>query len=210
MREILEDRNRGLLRGIRVLLNLLAAAQTPDALLPYRRRVEEICHEIEARATRNLAYLALGRPDILPDVVSATTLITRTTRLLGSRLAPPILRASPADRLCLAVIDWLHSSHPRTVDYPPAFSDGDVATWPFLGFGAPLYFFPSVEQRGLLYQPLYFHEFGHVLYACHRPELDALVGELQRAVHDSLLPASQRNDRHAARQASRRQMIVDT
>ena len=130
-------------------------------------------------------------------------------RLLDARLAPPILRASPADGLCLATIGWLHRSHAETADYPPAFSDGDVATWPFLGLGAPLYLFPTVEQRSLLFQPLYFHEFGHLLYVCHRPELDALVGELQRTIYDSLQPASQRNDRYAARHASQRQLVVN-
>lgn len=72
----------------------------------------------------------------------------------------------------------------------------------------PLYFFPSVEQRGLLYQPLSFHEFAHLLYACHTREMDDPVGELQQKVHDALLPASQRNDRHAAQQGQQRQTIV--
>jgi hypothetical protein len=75
--------------------------------------------------------------------------------------------------------------------------------------GAPLYFFPCVEQRELLYQSLFFHEFGHLLYACHKSELDDLVGELQLAVFDSLLPASQRNDRQAAIQAEHLQIIIN-
>ena len=192
-----------------LLIQLIGIAHVPAELQPYRRRVDEICRQVESDLDMNLSRLALGRDDILPDVISDTTLVTWQMRLLSGRLAPPVLRASDTDRVSLSVIGWLHSVHPEAKDYPAAFGDGDVAIWPFLRLRTPLYFFPSVEQRGLLYQPLYFHEFGHLLYACHKPELDDLVGELQRTVHDTLLPASQRNDRHAARQARQRQTIVD-
>jgi hypothetical protein len=73
----------------------------------------------------------------------------------------------------------------------------------------PLYFFPCVEQRGLLYLPLLFHEFGHLLYACHKQEMDALVSELRQKISDALVPASQRNDPHARDQAAERQAIVN-
>jgi hypothetical protein len=85
--------------------------------------------------------------------------------------------------------------------------DGSVAVLPLVGF-VPVYFFPAVEQRGLLFQPLLFHEFGHLLYARHKLEMDDLVGELQRVVEDRLLPGSERRDPHARRQAEKRRMIV--
>ena len=81
--------------------------------------------------------------------------------------------------------------------------------WPFLHI-APTYFFPFLEQKGLLFQPLLFHEFGHLLYLCHKREMDDLVRELQREVEDVLTPPSQRNDRHSDIQAGQRQTIVDT
>ena len=120
-----------------------------------------------------------------------------------------MLRASSADRLSLITIGWLHAKHSATALYPAAFTDGDCGVWPFTQI-PPVYVFPSAEQRGLLYQPLLFHEFGHLLYACHKAEMDDLVGELQKQIEDSLTPNVQRNDRHAATQASERQMIVDT
>lgn len=122
-------------------------------------------------------------------------------------MATPVLRAKETDALCLWTIGWLHQAHPQTAAYPPAMCDGDVAMLPWVRL-VPVNFFPSVEQRGLLFQPLLFHEFGHLLYARHKPELDDLVGNLQRAVEDALLPASRRNDRHAQRQAAQRRLIV--
>jgi hypothetical protein len=210
MRRILEQRNRALLGQVRALAQLLSAARVPQELQSYRDRILGICHEREADIGLNQTYLSLGLDEILPDVLSRTKLVTSYVRLLSSRLVTPVSRASDSDRLCLATLAWLHHSHVETTDYPPAFLEGTVGTWPYLTVGAPIYVFPCIEQRGLLYQALFFHEFGHILYACHKSELDALVGELQRAVNDSLLPASQRNDQHAAAQAAWRRVIVDT
>jgi hypothetical protein len=119
------------------------------------------------------------------------------------------VRCHARDRLTLATITWVHSQLPATESIPAAFADGDCMIWPFLHI-APTYFFPFLEQKGLLYQPLLFHEFGHLLYVCHKREMDDFVGEFQRKVEDVLAPPSQRNDQHADIQAGQRQTIVDT
>lgn len=209
MREILEFRNHGLLKDIDALHGSLEDAQAPRELQPYRDRIVQLCESLRATTNRNLAVLGLGQEQILEDVLSNTQQVTRVIRLLSSRLATPVLRGRPSDRLCLKTIGWLHAAHPETVNYPPAFGDGPTAIWPFLEF-APIYFFPCIEQRGLLYQPLFFHEFGHLLYACHRTEMDVLVGELQTEIGRVLTPASQRNDRHSEKQTAQRQVVVDT
>src|SRR5439155_7631987 len=64
--------------------------------------------------------------------------------------------------------------------------------------------------RGLLYQALYFHEFGHLLYVCHMQEMDDLVRALQGEIEDILTPPAQRNDRHADVQTATRQTIAYT
>lgn len=153
--------------------------------------------------------LALGHDQILEDVLSNTQQVMQYVRLLSTPLAAPVLRASSTDRLSLATISWLHRQNPITTSIPAAFVDGDCSIWPFLDI-APIYFFPCIEQRGLLYQPLLFPEFGHLLYVSHRQEMDDLVGDLQREVEGVLMPPSQRNDRHADVQAAQRQIIVDT
>jgi hypothetical protein len=207
MRTILERRNIGLLADVRTLIALIGAAPIPSALTPYRDRIAELCHEQQARIERNLRYLQLGTSSILPDILNDTNLAVDLVGFLSAQLATPVLRAEPSDFLCLWTLEWLHTAHPQTGAYPPAMCDGDVAMLPLVDL-VPVYFFPSVEQRGLLFQPLLFHEFGHLLYAKHKPELDDLVGELQREVEEALLPASQRNDRYAQRQAARRRLIV--
>jgi hypothetical protein len=128
-------------------------------------------------------------------------------RIITARFAIPILRAAPSDRLSLLILEWLHHTDPQTAQYPPAVVDGSPAILPLKG--SPLYFFPCLEQRGLLYQALFFHEFGHLLYACHKQEMDDLVADLQREVMESLLPSSRRNDRYAAKQIEQRQGIAN-
>ena len=210
MREILEERNRELLKNVRSFMQLLASALVPRVTEEYRARMLDLCHAADRSAEQNLVHLALDADVIIPEVLSNTRLIHRLLRLMSARMAIPVLRAAGSDHATVATIGWLHRAHPRTRDFPPAFVDGDIASWPLLAWHAPLYFFPCLEQRGLLYLPLLFHEFGHILYAVHKPELDDLVGELQQAVAARLLPASRRNDPHAAHQAAERQAIVDT
>src|SRR5258708_3819183 len=105
-------------------------------------------------------------------------------RLISGQLAAPVLRACSEDRLCLNIIAWMHNVHLATANIPAAYGDGGVAVWPFLKFDPiiSIYFFPSLEQCGLLYQPLNFHELGHVLYLLHKPEMDDLVRDLQQKV----------------------------
>lgn len=207
MRAILERRNRRLLADVQALIALVDAALIPPALAPYRDRIAELHGEQRDRIERNLRYLALDSSSILPDILSDTNLAIDLVGFLSSQLATPVLRADASDSLCLWTLGWLHAIHPQTETYPPAMCDGDVAMLPLIDL-VPVYFFPAVEQRGLLFQPLLFHEFGHLLYAKHKPELDDLVGELQRVVEETLLPASQRNGRYAQRQPARRRLIV--
>lgn len=73
-----------------------------------------------------------------------------------------------------------------------------------------MYIFPSLEQQNLLYQPLLFHEYGHLLYRVHKPEMDDLVRDLQAEIDELLMPMSQRNDRFSEAMAEKRQMIAYT
>jgi hypothetical protein len=208
MRRTLERRNQDLQSELKTVVVLLERARVPPGLTPYRDQLVELAHYLEQIAKQNLLNLWLGNDDILEDVLSDTRLVLKYVRLLGSRLSIPVLRASGSDRVCLATLAWLHAAHPQTLHLAPAFADGPCGVWPFLKI-APVYFFPSMEQRGLRFQPLLFHEFGHLLYASHKPEMDALVGDLQRDVEDLLVPGSMRNDRHSAVAAARRRVVVD-
>ena len=128
-------------------------------------------------------------------------------RVVNARFSVPILRASDTDRLSLSIVNWLHSHHQETKAFPPAVGDGNVSVWPTFPH---VYQFPQLERRGLLYQPLLFHEFGHVLYFRHKKEMDDLVADLQKDIAELIFPLFQRNDRHSEIQAQRRQLVVDT
>jgi hypothetical protein len=188
---------------------MIKNASAPTELDAYRAHVLGICEDLERLLLGNLEDLERGPQPILEDVLSNTQLAMRLAQLLSARIASPILRASAADRLCLRTIGWLHRQHPITAAVPPAFGDGHTAVWPFIQV-VPIYFMPTAEQRSLLFQPLVFHEFGHLLYQYHQPELDALVAEIQRGIDQNLMVSSQRNDRHDEEQINRRQGIVDT
>ena len=79
-----------------------------------------------------------------------------------------------------------------------ALSDGDFASWPQPNWPT-IYFMPPSAQHRLLYLPLFFHEFGHLLYSCHEPELDELIKALQKVIAQFLEPSAQRDDRHHTR-----------
>ncbi len=209
MWQILKSRNESLRRQLDELEGAFSSTAVPQGLEPYKRRLLSICGQLRAATERNLTDIGLGRDEILEDVLSNTQQAMQYVRLLSARLAAPIVRCLARDSLTLATITWVHSQHSATQSIPAAFADGDCMVWPFLHI-APTYFFPYLEQNGLLYQPLLFHEFGHLLYMCHKREMDDLVGEFQREVEDVLSPPSQRNDRHADIQAGQRQTIVDT
>src|SRR5207244_2330951 len=154
VRAILEERNSDLLTSSRRLVHLLASADVAPVVGEYRARMLDLCRAAGHSAEQNLTHLALAEDAIIPEVLSNTRIVDRLLRLMSVRMATPVLRASASDYPVVATIGWLHSTHGRTAAFPPAFADGGVASWPLLVWHAPLYFFPCLEQRGLLYVPL--------------------------------------------------------
>ena len=211
MRDILRQNNADLLREIELLRERLekAASAIPAELQPCHDWIISFCAQLQATARQNLADLNLGIDSILPYILSNTQVLTRHVRLFNQRLVGPILRARDSDRLCLKVLRWIHSTHSLTQHIPMALSDGDFASWPQLSWPT-IYFMPPSAQHRLLYLPLFFHEFGHLLYACHEPEMDELVKALQSRIARFLEPSAQRDDRHAQAEAKRRSVIVET
>lgn len=209
MRDVLIEHNQRLRHSIQELHAFVAAADIPAELASYQTLILEMCAREYATVEGNLSDLALMRDEILEDIRSNTQEVTQRCTLLSVHLALPILRASNADHLPLWIIGWMHMAHGETAILAPAFADGATAVWPGMGIW-PIYFLPCMDRRGLLYLALLFHEFGHLLYARHRPEMDDLIKDLQQTINRHLRPASQRNDRHAEEQARQRQIIVET
>lgn len=205
---MLSQRNATLKHGWLTLESSLSGSQIPPLLEPYRSKIVSYCRHYRLDTEANLALLQLQNDSILEDLLSRTQVATHFLGIISSRLATPVLRSSPDDTLCLKILSWIHQSHAETASVPAGFASGDVAIWPLMRV-LPIYFFPGLEQSGLLFQPLHYHEFGHGLYVLHKPEMDDLIKELQESISEALTPLSQRNDRHADELAKKQQAIVN-
>lgn len=208
MRNILKQNNLELLREIEILRNLLkdVSSTIPAELEPYYNWSVSTCHELHHQVMQNLNDLDLNQEAILPDILSATQTLTRNFSLFSQRQVSPILRARYSDRLCLKFLRWLHSVHSVTHDIPMALSDEEFQIWPV---HPTIYFMPHSAQHGFLYLPLFFHEFGHLLYTCHESEMDELVRSLQQDIEELLKPIAQRDDLHAEYELQYRKAIVE-
>lgn len=207
MRAYLTEANRDLLLQIEVVLELLGAASVQAELTHYLGEVAHLCAALRQQAMRNLKDLEYGVDETIDDILAATQSLTGLFELVNTRLASPIVRARKADRLGLLVLRWLHDSTPKTAVLPCGMADGSFAIYPTPQV-PPIYLTPVTRQVTLLYLPLLFHEFGHLLYACHRQEMDDLVKEFQRIVTAALAPTSIRDQRGASRSAVFRRRAV--
>ncbi|MDE2125242.1 MAG: hypothetical protein KGJ62_01485 [Armatimonadetes bacterium] len=206
LRGLLAARNEALADEVTGLRDAILGARVPAPLEPFRQRLEQICVQCAALTTENHAHLHSKNDDILEEVRSNIQQVTRSARLIGGVLAIPVLRASDTDSLCLNVIAWVHAAHTETAQIPAASGDGSIAIFPYTP--APIYYYPCLERRRLLFLALHFHEFGHLLYKLHQAEMDDIVRDLQLRIEDDLRPRSRRNDQHAARQAARLRSVV--
>jgi hypothetical protein len=209
MRSLLRRSNTSLLREIDQLRSVLLRRSIPQELASYYDWVLAENDSLHRQALQNLRDLSLNRDDTLDDILSQTQNLTRSFRLYDERLTTPVLRSLPSDRLCLRIVNWLHSLHSQTLHIPTGLSDGEFSIWPEPQLPV-VYFMPPSAQLGLLYLPLFFHEFGHLLYAYHKPEMDDLVRDLQEKIAELLQPLSQRDDLHTEDQAKKRNVIVET
>lgn len=209
MRTILRESNLDLLGEVERLIAALKATPVVPELAPYHDHMVRACADLHEQICHNLRDMELGRDDILPEeILSETQRLARDLRL-HNRLAGPALRGLKSDRLSLRVIGWLHAVHKETTDVPVAMSTEEFGIWPQPPHPV-VYFMPVSAQYSLLYQPLFFHEFGHLLYASHKPEMDSLVQDLQTQIAELLEPLAHRNDVHAQAEERQRTVIVLT
>jgi len=187
MRAHLTEANHDLVYQIEVVQELIGASQVSGELAPYLGQISSLCAALRQQALRNLKDLSYDLPDTLNDILQATQGVTMAFELVNSRLALPIVRAKPGDRLGLSLLRWLHDSHENTANLPFGLTDGSFAVYPTPQV-PPIYLLPVSRQHTLLYLSLLFHEFGHLLYACHKPEMDDLVREFQTLVSDHFAP----------------------
>ena len=209
MFHILRQNNADLLREIVRLKEILYNSREtfPEELTPYYTWVVEKCVDLHQNVRQNLQDIDLQQQDIVPDILSRTQVVEQEFRLFNQRWVSPVLRTLSSDRLCLKILRWLHASNPSTEHIPVAFSDDEFSILPM---EPSIYFMPPSSQHGLLYLPLFFHEYGHLLYSCHKLEMDDLTSSFQTALEDLLRPNVQRNDLHAQEEGTKRVIIIET
>lgn len=209
MQELLKQNNIALRHEIEQLRRSLIEAQgdSSDELHTYTEQIINACDILHRRVLRNLEYLEFGLRNLLKDILSETELVTRAFYDLNGQRASPILRVRDSDRLSLKFLLWLHATHPQAKDIPAAICDGEFGVWPIQ---PTLYATPCTSQKGLLNLPIFFHEFGHLLYTFHQSEMNDLINELQAEIRDLLRPPVERNDQFAQAQERSRNVIVDT
>jgi hypothetical protein len=211
LREILLQNNIDLLHSLAKVersLDLIRPSVAPE-LRDYLVWIDSFITGIQERVKKNIRLIKLDLDSILEHILTRTQTATRDFFLLNQRLLAPILRSNSSDKLPLRLIRWLHKNHPTTKNVPFALSDGEFAVWPDPPQPA-IYFLPPSAQGGFLYLSLFYHEFGHVLYAIHKPELDDLVRELQGEIEELLRPATSRNDFSSEQDDKKRIDIVET
>jgi hypothetical protein len=207
MRTELIRSNNDLSHQIGTLQQLLGRAQIPGELTAYRSEIESVCEELRRQVRRNLKDLAYDHPDTFSNVLRQTQRVMTELEVINAYYAGPLLRSREDDRLALVVLRWLHDEHPKTARRAFALSDGQFAIYPDLRYPS-LFFLPCSRRRTLLYLSLLFHEFGHLLYAMHRPEMDDLVLEFQEIAANVFAPTTRRQGASASQQDSFQAQLV--
>lgn len=207
MQKLLQQNNVILLHEIRKLQHSLiqASNNVPEELTGYTNWVTQVCESFSHSVLKNLKYLESGRQDILEDILSETQKVSWNFYVFNKCHTSPVLRARSSDRLPLKLLLWLHATHPKTKGIPVAVCDGEFS---ISMTGATIYFTPCAAQHGLLNLPLYFHEFGHLLYGCHQREMDDLVKELQAEIKRLLLLAAVKKDRYTEKRETDQAIIA--
>ena len=209
MKELLKQNNIALLHDIEYLQRSLIEAQgnVPEGLQTYTAWITKECDILHQRVLYNLKCLEFGLENLLKDILSETELVTRDFYDLNQQRVSPILRTRSSDQLSLKFLLWLHATHLQTKNTPAATCDGEFGILPIQ---PTLYATPCTTQQGLRNLPIFFHEFGHLLYKFHEPEMNTLVNELQVEIRDMLRLPVERNDQYAQTQERSRNVIVAT
>ncbi len=164
MRNLLQQSNRALLHELDNLHRLIlgTGGSIAPELKEYLDWALQYCEALREGATQISSYLNLNEDSILDDLLSQTQAVTREFQLFNRQWVGPLLRARKSDRLCLRFLRWLHSTHPGTARTPVALRDDEFSLLPLPDLPA-IYGLPCSAQYGLLFLPLFFHEFGHLL-----------------------------------------------
>lgn len=204
---VLDRRLAELFTSISDLLAIVEKIEAGPGLEQYKQWVVEELSRLQGDA-QDLIFVASHRyPDTLSEILSSLQQRRRQLKLLRDRLVGPLVRFRHTDKMTMHILGWLHGTTHTTQNIAFAVADGSFSTWPFLTQVA-VYFGPVSGSSDIRHKSLFCHEFGHVLYASQARQLDARVGQLQRAIDAELSPRSVRNDARSHVELRSREKIV--
>ena len=207
MKEILIRHNIVLKQQINFLFNAVEGKETPREIEPYKQWLLDFLHQKNKQVEKNLRNLSRGISSIFPEILSYSEEASQQIRLLTIFYIPPIHRSIQSDKIGLKLLMWLHKKHEQSRDIPFAISDGAFGIYPTI---PTLYYLPATDQKGLLYLPLFFHEFGHLLFRLHKREMDDLVKEIQLGIEEYNQPVIVHNDEKSEEKFKSMEAIVNT
>ncbi len=123
MRGILRHHCVDQLSELQQLEEMIGETEVLEELQPFHIWVKLACSQLREKAEQILDDLNSGEDSILPDILSETQNLRLELQIFNSRFVSHLLRAKPSDRLCLRLVHWLHSSHPKTELVPVCLND---------------------------------------------------------------------------------------
>ncbi len=196
-------------RELKAATTIVTDKPVPAELNRLREWILSAYKNIEDGLNQLEYYIGLNDSDLHEDILSNFSSLQTVFRIISTKYLPAIYRNHDNDLLALKLLTWLHNEHSQTKNQPFFIQDGDFSI--LTGVGYPLgYYLPVISQQGLLFLPLFFHEIGHYFYKAHKPEMDALVQELQTKLGVILQPPFKSNNQVAKDQADKAQRIVET
>jgi hypothetical protein len=209
MKQALYQNIQDIERECNIIKETLKSRDTPKELQLFRDWVSLLIDGIIESNNDNKYYLNLDRIRLIPTIYSKTQQNANTLKVLARTYIPILHRYHSDDIFCLKVLDWLHQQHEKSKQKPFGLSSGSFSILP--NVGTPMiYYLPAPSQLNILHVPLFFHEFGHFLYAAHRPEMDDLVKELQNRISEKIAIVHEDNTKKNEKQRAKNIDIVET
>lgn len=209
MKEALLQNIQDIERECKIIENVLANTNIPNELMPFKNWVSNFIQNIQQDNDRNRYLLGLGRPIQTKAAYYNTEQNANNLRVLASQYAHIVQRYHQNDYLGVVFLAWLHNQHSQSREKSFALSNGNFAIYPDVNHPM-IYYMPVSSQLNLLHFPLFFHEFGHFLYAAHKQEVEVLIKEFQSKISDKIAIVNEENTEKNEKKRDKNNAIIET
>ncbi len=209
MKEALLQNIQDIERQCKIIKSTIEKIDIPSELVPFREWIYEISSQIQVNNEDNEYYLKLNRPTQFRNLYIQTQKNVSILRFVAERYVHVLNRYQKDDNFCIKFIAWLHQQHKQSVNRPFGLSNDGFSIRPTVDIPM-IYYLPTSSQLNLLHFPLFFHEFGHFLYAFHQKEVEDLIKELQSKISENIAIVSEENTASNERKREKNIWITET